>query len=211
MFLIPTRNRPECMKELIEACVISGQVPDAAVLIDGDPEPYKGIRWPKNWTVGVADRHMEMIGATNELLRRNPGREWYGFLNDRARPVTDGWADKLVEASQGGWANCKSLGQNPRTGRVRMKDGVYSAKVVGALGWFFPPFLVHFFGDDVLEEVLQEAGKWVQTDVEIEEKPVAKLPRVFKGKPYWDDDRLAFAAWNRSAEKDELIERVRAC
>lgn len=197
------------MRELIDSCRIAGKVPEAAVMIDGDPTPYKGIRWPANWTVHVADEHLEMIGATNELVRRHPDKPWYGFLNDRARPITDDWWEKLVDACKGGWANCKSLGTNPRTGKVRMKDGIYDGAVVRALGWFFPPFLTHFYGDDVLEEVLQDNGLWRQTDVEIEERAVPKLPRIHRGRAYWDDDRIAYEGWKASHGMQQLTAKLR--
>lgn len=197
------------MMELIEACRKAGPLPEAAVMIDGDPKPYKEVRWPDNWAIHVAKEHMEMIGASNELMRLHPDKPWYGFLNDRSRPVTSFWWQRLVEECSGGWANCKSWGHNPRTGLIRMVDGVYDGRVVKALGWCFPPFLVHFFGDDILEEVLQRNGLWRETDVEMKWVSVPKFPRVFRGRPYWESDKNAYIAWKKSFGFEQITERLR--
>lgn len=190
------------MKELISACYLYG-LPKAAVMIDGDPKPYEYIRWPKGWAVHVCERHMEMVGATNELFRLHPDEEWYGFLNDRARPREENWWSKLLDSVGDGWANQASLGT--KNGRVRMKNGVMNGGLVRALGWFWPPQFVHFFVDDAMEDVLYGAGLFNQTDVQIDEQPIRKLPRVFDGAAYWHKDEKAYKDFDSS----RVIERLK--
>lgn len=204
MFLVPTRDRPEAIRELISSCYLYG-MPKCAVMIDGDPKAYAEIRWPKSWVIHVAQRHLKMVGATNELVRLHPDEPWYGFLNDRARPHETGWQEKLLDSMNGGWANQKSLGE--KNGRIRMKNGVMDGCLVRALGWFWPPQFTHFFVDDAMEDVLYGAGLFHQTDSDIEEQPIRKLPRIHNGESFWEKDRQAYEAFDPKS----IIESTLAC
>lgn len=212
MFLIPTRERPFSMRELISACYLYGMPDRVAVMIDGEPRAYDSVHWPASWKIHYAgdyspDGHLEMVRATNQLFELYPDEPWYGFLNDRARPRQPGWSEALISASGRGWANQASLGTNLRSKRTRMKNGVMAGSLVRSMGWFWPDWLIHFFVDDFWEEVLQGAGLWTQTDVKIEEQRIDKHPRVFKGEAFWQKDHDAFMAWLEN--KDATIERVR--
>lgn len=193
-FLIPTRGRPESVKELISACYLYGMC-DAAVMVGPPCSEYASVRWPRHWAIHHLDSNEGLVKATNALVGLYPDLEWYGFLNDRARPRQAGWVEGLLEKVQGGWANQASLGTNPRTGRIRMKNGIMAGELVRKHGWFWPPWLTHLYVDDTMEDILYGEGLFHQTDVKIEEQPMKKHLREVNGVPFADKDRQAYLQW----------------
>jgi hypothetical protein len=82
MWFIPTRNRPDAIRELIHSMESAGSVPECAVMIDGPLEPYEEIRWPVNWHIHNDSTHLELCGAMNALFKLYPNEKSYGFITD---------------------------------------------------------------------------------------------------------------------------------
>lgn len=218
MWLIPTRNRPQAMMELIGS--MRGEFPDAAVMIDGDASLYSGVNWPSNWHIHTADEHLEMQRAINALYRLHPNEKTYGFLTDHARPETPGWFRKM-EDQAGDWlmvlcADGKDR-RHPENGYRRITAAsCYGGELVREMGYLWPDFCTHMYGDDALEEIGHELGivRWMPdvmvrdlhlTDGEV--KPDENHKRLYKGVPYIPQDAQAFTDWKANT-KPELMARL---
>lgn len=162
-------------------------------MISGD---YSAVRWPSYWKIHEGESQ-GMVKATNDLFNLYPNESWYGFLNDRARPKEEGWWETLLESVDGGWANQSSLGM--KNGRIRMKNGIMDGDLVRKLGWFWPPTFRHLWVDDAMEDLLYEAGLFHQTNVKIEEEPMAKHPR-------FGNDHSAYVSWR--GEMWHILDRL---
>lgn len=190
----------------MKAC---GEVPDAAVMIDGNEGGYDGVKWPENWHIHHATEHLEFIAGLNALAKFHPD-DWYGVLPDHSRPASKNWSSRLVSACVGGWSNAVNGGKiNPSNGRQKMVEGVIDAKLVYVAGWVFADWLTHFYGDDLWEEVLQDVGLWHQTDVVIGCDKIRNHPRIHKGVRYHDDDKRKWKAWRAGGGVKAMIDKLR--
>jgi hypothetical protein len=194
IYLCATKGRPESIRELISSMYLYGMA-DVAVMVGLPHSDYASVRWPKNWKVHHATENGGLTQAINSLAAMYLDHDYLGVLNDRARIRQSGWLERLVEAAGDGYANPHPLSFNPRTNRPRLKNGVFNAKLIREWGWMFPPWLTHLYVDDVLEDILYDAGKFYQTDVLIEEQPIAKHAREVNGEPFAERDRKAYVEW----------------
>lgn len=219
MWLLATRNRPDRAKELIEAMLATGDVPDVAVMMDC--APYD-IEWPAHWHIHSSDEHLELQRAWNGLFRLHPDEKTYGLITDHARPKSL-WS-KALEAAAGDWGmafchdNHKRV--NPMTGRRRIPAAsCYGGELVRKMGYVWPDFCTHMYGDDALEEIGHSLGivtfcESVIVDDLLSKKGEFPLDdnnrRLYKGRVYVGDDGDAFADW-MAHDKGKLLEGIRKC
>ena len=216
MWLLPTRNRPKAMEATIEAMRLTGEIPEVAVMVDG---PMYQIDWPKHWHIHESYGHLEMQRSLNALYRLYPHEKTYGLLTDQSRPQTPGWASKLEDAAGDGLiAMCNTTKNrvNPRTGLRRVTTTCTGGDLIRAIGWVWPPFVVHLYGDDAWEDIgyalnviryLPEVVilALLKRDGEVEID--ANHRRVWQGKSYMATDAQEFAAW-KEREFTGLIKRL---
>ena len=214
MWLIPTRKRPELMRGLIAAMQATGEVPACAVMQDGCE--YE-IEWPEHWKIHRSYAHLEMAGAINALFRLYPDEPFYGMLDDHTLPLMPMWATNM-QAAAGSWKIASGWNQTNRyrDGRMRINNYCLGGNLARALGWVWPDFVIHMYGDDVLEDIGYglEIIEFVR---EAEFQPLLlrdgtlerdeNSNRVFQGKPYIEHDRLAYTAWKRHDFKP-LLEKL---
>lgn len=218
MWLIPTRKRPHMMAEMITAMKATGEVPACAVMHDGC-QVYE-VDYPKHWHIHQSDEHLEMAGALNALFKAHPGEPVYGMLDDHTRPLSPLWATKLQDAA-GAWRIASAWNEknrvNPRTGKTRLNCYCIGGELARALGWVWPDFVVHMYGDDVLEDIGYRLGildhvkdtlfrSYLLRDGTL--KPDENSRRIFRGQPYLQHDQTAYAMWRR-AEFDKTVSRLR--
>ena len=194
IYLLATKGRPESVKELINHCYLYG-MPEVAVMVGKPHSDYASIRWPRGWKIHLAEENLGLTKAINDLAKVYEDREYIGVLNDRARPREEGWWERLTEEVDGGYANPQALSLNPRTGLPRLKNGVFWSGLVKKWGWLFPPWLTHLYVDDVLEDILHGEKLFRQTDVIVDEQPMAKHLREVNGVGFADLDRKAYEQW----------------
>ena len=216
MWLLPTRNRPKAMEATIEAMRLTGEIPEVAVMVDG---PMYQIDWPKHWHIHESYGHLEMQRSLNALYRLYPNEKNYGLLTDQSRPQTPDWASKLESAAGDGFiAMCNTTKNrvNPRTGLRRITTACTGGDLIRAVGWVWPPFVVHLYGDDAWEDIgyalnviryLPEVVilALLKRDGEVEID--ANHRRVWQGKSYMATDAQEFAAW-KEREFTGLIKRL---
>jgi hypothetical protein len=215
MWLIPTRNRPKQMQELILAMQKSGCVPDAAVMMDGDKYD---IEFPEHWHVYQSIEHLELSGALNELFRLHPDEKTYGFICDHGRPVSADWAYELEKAA-GDWriAICNSDRLHPVTNKLRLTEATcFGGELVRTTGWVWPDFVTHLYGDDVWEDIAHDLGlmvhcKHVHVDMLLFSKGEFPIDenhnRMFRGESFPAKDQSAYEVWAK-ALKASLIRKI---
>lgn len=194
-----------------------GDVPQLAVM--QDCEAY-AIDWPSHWKTYASDSHLELQRAWNTLYHRHPDEKTYGLLTDHARPRST-WS-KALEAAAGDWriAFCKDNHErfNPRTAKRRIPGAsCYGGKLVRAMGFVWPDFCTHMYGDDALEEIgyaleLITVCEEARVDDLLSKKGETPVDdnnrRLWRGKPYVKTDGIAFADW-MTHEKAPLVERLK--
>ena len=213
MWFIASRNRPDAMKELIKAIDESGDKPEVAVMLDG--EPYD-IDWPEGWHIHIAPEHLELQRAMNLLLKLHPNEKTYGMIVDHTRPRYPGWV-KALEDAAGDWnISLSDDGYNrinPKTGLQRIASATcFGGELVRTLGWIWPDFCVHLYGDDAIEELGHELGLFRHVPVRVDDLQftAGEVPldnnhkRMYQGKHYALDDRAAYYRW-RDTQKPGLI------
>lgn len=218
MWLLPTRNRPRAMEDVIAAMKMTGEVPEVAVMVDG---PIYDIEWPKHWHIHESHGHLEMQRALNALYQLYPNEKTYGLLTDQSRPMTPQWASKLEEAAGDGFiamCNTTKNRMNPRTGLRRITTTCTGGDLIRAIGWVWLPSVVHLYGDDAWEDIgyalnviryLPEVVilALLKRDGEV---PIdANHHRKWKGQSYMGTDAAAFEVWKRD-EFPALIKRLEA-
>jgi len=215
MWLIPTRNRPEMMSNLIRAMEECGELPDVAVMVDG--EPYD-IEWPAHWHIYHSEEHLEMQKSFNRLFQLHPNEKTYGILTDHSYPESKGWWHEMEE-SAGDWnvsfANDNHKRYNPRNGHERITVSCYGGELIRELGWIWPDFCIHLWGDDALEDIINDFGLLKRTSVEFKDLQAAKGEmkadnnhrRLYKGIDYTNGDYLGYFDWVENS-KPNLYSRL---
>lgn len=208
------------MKQLIAAMESTGCVPVAAVMIDGPMEPYLEVPWPAHWHIHQSNVHLELSGALNALFKLHPDEKTYGFMCDHGRPESPEWATEL-ERSAGDWniAFCNDYHNriNPRTNQRRLTEATcFGGELVRAIGWVWPDFMVHLYGDDVWEDIGYRLGNLIwRNDVYVRSLQFAagEIPiddnhkRMFRGEPFAAKDAAAyFDTWLH--ERDDLYDKL---
>lgn len=202
IYLCASKGRPEAVKELIMGCYLY-EMPEVAVMVGKPHSDYASVRWPKSWKIHLAESNEGLVKALNDLWGIYKDHDQIGVLNDRARPRENLWCSRLRESVGDGYANPQALGFNPRTNKPRLKNGIFNGALLREWGWIMPPWLTHLYTDDVLEDLLHEAGKFHQTDVMVDEQPMKKTPRLVDGIPFADRDRDAYFAWKEARENGQ--------
>ena len=217
VWLLPTRNRPEACQALIAAMQQVDDVPDVAVMQDGDP--YE-IDWPARWKIHSSIEHLEFQRAINRLFHLYPDEKTYGLITDHARPRSK-WS-KVLEETAGDWkiAYCKDNHErfNPITGNQRIPAAsCMGGNLVRELGYVWPDFCTHMYGDDALEEIGNELGIITICETSLVDDLLSKKgefpldennKRLWRGKPYVKSDGIAYMDWSLN-EKPLLLERFR--
>ena len=204
------------MQDLIEAMRVTGEIPKCAVMVDG--REYD-IEWPSHWKIHQSDEHLEMQLAINELFALYPNEPTYGLLTDQARPESKGWSSKMESAAGSGFiavSNNMKHRINQRHGQLRVTCYCMGGDLARALGWVWPSFCVHLYGDDGLEDIGYGLGiikhlpdvvirSLQQRDGEVPFD--ANHRRRWNGKPYLEHDRIGYEQWRKN-EYDMLIDKL---
>ena len=157
--MVPTRGRrAQCERLLGSFRETASPGTDIAVILDPDDEgTYDGADWgdalravlaPRGT---LADKLNQVAGA---MTGTYPALMWCG---DDHVFGTPGW-DKLMLAA------LEDMGGHgwiyPDTVRRRDVPEIWmcSSSVTEALGWFFPPFLAQYYGDNAIGELAKRAG-----------------------------------------------------
>jgi hypothetical protein len=217
LWLLPSRAREQRAIATMRACADAGQTTQGLLIEDGCK--YSIPSMPSHWSRMQLAEHHELAGAIHAAWNANRGLGWYGIISDGVRPVTRNWDRLLIAASQG--KNFVSCNDNWRRDSRMAGILLVPGWIVEALGYFFPPGMVHLWTDDVWEQIGQELDNWVYVEgVTVEDHhfahpdPAKKVafdtPREFQGKSYRHTDPARYHEWRRGGEFTEAVKRIKA-
>lgn len=217
--IVPSRGRPENMRELIGAWRETGA---SALLVagvdDDDPTWVKYPLFPMDDTPYLLERglRMGMCGTLNDIASRSVATERYdyvGFMGDDHRPRTVGWDGSICEALDGlgtGVVYGNDLFQGPN-----LPTAVFvTADIVRSLGYMAPPCLKHMFLDNFWLDLGNLVGIKYLPNVVIEHMhPQAGKAEMDDGYadvwPLMERDRQAYEHYVDSGQFSNDVEKVR--
>lgn len=215
LWLLPSRGRAERSEQAIKACVSTSQSTPGLLVMDGTL--YDDAPWYEGWDAMLLPTQHEMAGALNEAWRKFPGKSWYGLITDGVRPVTPGW-DRLMIAAAGrrNFASCNDGWRGPtRMGGIVVVPGW----ILDAIGYWYPPGIVHLFADDCWEALAGALDNWAYApSVRCDYHHAAltgTVPaddnnrRVFRGYGYAASDAARFETW-RMRELAPCVAAIKA-
>lgn len=159
LVMVPTRGRrANCERLLKSFRETASPGTDIVFIIDDDDEAtYEGIEWGDALHGVLSPRGtlQEKLNQTATAMQdAYPALAWTGDDHVFSTPRWDSeMLGLLAEMGGNGWVY-------PQT--VRRNDvpeiWLASASVTETLGWFFPPGLSHFYGDNAIAELGKRSG-----------------------------------------------------
>jgi hypothetical protein len=157
---IPSRGRPKSVERVVMAYALTCQAnTKLRFAFDRDDDKLEE-------NIAATQGHSYMVGArdtltgwTNKLAAKHAGAclALASFGDDHV-PVTDGWDAKLLAAlpAGGGYSYPNDHRRDDIPEAV-----VISASIVNALGWMSPPFVSHWYQDNVWADLGRATGSLV--------------------------------------------------
>jgi hypothetical protein len=207
MWILPSRGRPHNVARFFEHWQKTESTTEGLLVVDEDdhPEEYAKLNFPEGWRMVVYPR-LSMCGKSNRAFHENPGKEWYGFVDDDAVPQTLNWDRRLVEAAgRDGLSHCWNGIGNERLASQFVIGGDFARE----LGWMFYPGLSRIYGDDIITALADDRGvRKYLGDVRLEQMHFSNGKANVDAsylKPEAAEDRRVFEEWQLSRTKPVTI------
>lgn len=161
----PSRERPHRLKEML-ASYRETRSPntDLVIYIDND-EPrlseYQALILPAGSKLEIHPRTY-LAHIHNNIIKNNPGYDYYMPVNDDIIFRTSGWDKLLIQTIQekgGGWGIAYG---NDLAGNHRWElptFGMVSGNIIRVLGYVYPLEVLALFGDTFLLDLGRSLGK----------------------------------------------------
>lgn len=210
LWLLPSRRRPESLKNFFDAAMATGMNTGGLVLInetefDELRDAYMAMTLPQGWNwwttkgEGYASKCQEFIAHED-----SQGLGWVGVLADDLVPESYQWDGALISrltgynivAANDGW-------QAPKRANGAL---VYSMELIRAVGYFAPPGMAHLFVDNIWETLGGDTGciTWAM-DIMVRHRHAALTgamdSTVEKVKSFWPNDEAVFRNWRTNDRK----------
>ena len=149
LWVLPSRRRPEALKDLFAVLAATGCNTGGLILIEKNEmeklkDIYLTLKLPDKWTWYTTDSE-GYAAKCNEFVHDPIARDldWIGFLADDLCPETYQWDARLISRMNGYNVVAANDGyQAPK----RMNGAiVFSRPLLDAVGYFAPPGMQHLF------------------------------------------------------------------
>ena len=158
LVMVPARGRKANAERLIKSFSETATCADLVFVLDDDDEAtYEGVEWG-NILHGVLSPRGSLQQKLNQtaaaMMAAYPALMWTG---DDHEFKTPGWDRMMLDALEGlgghGWVY-------PDTVRRRDVPEIWlaSASITETLGWFFPPAVHMYYGDNSVAELGKRSG-----------------------------------------------------
>lgn len=215
--LVPSRNRPQNIADLIQAFEETETESDLIVIVDDD-EPQMDAYLQLGCDVLMVEKRGKGMAKPLNFAARHFAHKYrhFAFLGDDHRPRTKNWdvhfINALDELGTGlVYGNDLLQGENLATAVAMSGD------IVNALGGMVPPDMIHLY----LDNFWMTLGKDLNALRYIPEVVLEHLHPV-AGKAEWDEgylavnaeevysaDRIAFESYIKSEEYQKLLKALR--
>lgn len=209
-WLVPTRGRIHTnLRRLLRALEVTETSTRVYVVVDEDDYHDHAEAYD---TLGC-DLFMVTGGSSGEafeqarMMLSTFETEWVGFLSDDLVPETKGWDLELLAHLNG--TNVISSNDGAHAPRRMNGAVVWSAPLLRAVGYVYPPGLKHMYVDDVWEELGRAIGIWYcEMDVMVRHAHASwggqKDAITTRANAFLPGDQLTYQAWRRSARVDAV-------
>lgn len=214
--LTPSRGRPLRFREMCAAIERTAWGP-VDIYVGLDEDDYESYELPVGVRCLIRPR-MRLAQWTNVLAEQalNDGAETLAFFGDDHRPRSAGWDESVglaFDRMGSGLVYCADGLQDERLPTAPF----WSADVIRALGWFYPPVLMHLYADDYWLRLANDLGRrrylgHVLIEHEHPSAGKANMDEVYRENDSWyEHDEAAFHRFLDS-DHPETLRRVReAC
>ena len=158
LVMVPTRGRRAQCERFLAAFSETATCADLVFVTDGDDqETYAGMDWgtathavldPRDYLTGKLNKTAEAMTDLYPVLM---------WLGDDCVPETPAWdrimLDTLADLGGTGWIYPDDKRRNDVP-----EHWMCSSDVVKALGWFAPPYVSHYYQDNMVAELGKRAG-----------------------------------------------------
>ena len=194
MWIMPSLGRPHNVARFFDAWRKTRASTPGLLALDAEDRYlslYNRIELPSGWTKKVYPR-MWMVERVNLAMSENPGKPWYGILDDDSVPLTDRWDEKMVKAAG-------------RDRIVHVWDGIQNERhaaryVVGGelaaeIGWLLLPGTRRLYGDNAMTDIgrKRKCLKYLP-NVKVEQRHFsngkAPFDKTYEKPEAWDDKRV---------------------
>ncbi|WP_328313101.1 hypothetical protein OG432_24480 [Streptomyces sp. NBC_00442] len=157
LVIIPTRNRPQAIPEIMTAWDATGAT--AGVLFAVDTDDPQLARYEAHATAYEADGRLRFVFGERERLVGTLNRQavkaasayrFLGFMGDDHRPRTAGWDARIRECLSGGPGIV--YGNDLLQGELMPTAVAMTSDIVTTLGYMAPPQFVHLCVDLVWKD-----------------------------------------------------------
>lgn len=157
MWLIPSRERPHRLTQLMKACRETKMSTAAVILLDDDDPcllAYLRLSMLPNWSFEIGP-HGSLSDIYNRAWRLYPHETWYGMLCDDVVPETHEF-DKLLIDSAG--LDGLSFGDDSINGGDHATHMVLGGNLVRSMGFLSLPGLDRIYIDTVWNDIARDRG-----------------------------------------------------
>lgn len=226
-WFLPTHNRPDRCRAVLEACARTGMDTPATLIVNGreHEDEYFALWQPhsQRWDYRPLDQNLGFCGALNWALAEHPDLDWYGFLSDDAPPQTAGWDALLLDELSAHGTACRMV--TPNDGWLATADlrndrfgpcAVFDGDLLRAMGFWALPGLWHSCADHVWEGIGRIFRCWqTRMDVMVPHDHAFHRPgdgdpsaRLAYGNGRLADDREVYEAWLGSDDRRAMNHRI---
>ncbi len=217
LWILPTFGRASTnLPRFLAACAKTSTTTNIALVVDeadyaATHDAYDALELPDNIWVHLV-KGGNCAQATREAMAElfTDDLAWWGWLADDLVPETPEWDVKAIAHLNG--YNFVSTDDAMYAPNKANGATVWSAELLRAVGYIYPPDFTHFYCDTIWEEITKATGTWV-CDMSILVRHVHasrggdKDATFAKTNSAWGNDDPAFAKW-RETEKSAAIDRV---
>ena len=215
LWLLPTFGRAATkVPKFLAACMATHVSTPGALLVEVDDyaanqAAYDALELPEGWRVELFDEKGTGPVTQAACERLCEGLDWVGWLADDLLPATPRWDVAAIE-SLNGWNFVTT--DDSLMGRKRMGGAwVWSGELLRAVGWLYPPGLMHFYVDTAWETMAAMTGCWARRlDILVRHEHamiVGPDSTTHGTHRYWDDDSRVYDLWRR-ADCMPAVERI---
>lgn len=205
LWLVPTFGRVSTnVVRFIKACVDTGATTRIVLVVDQadyatNNLAYDALDLPENMEIHVVKGGC-CADATRDAMADlfTDDVQWLGWLADDLVPVTPGWDVKAVAHLNG--TNWVSTNDGRHAPVKANGSTVWSADLIRATGYLYPPGFKHMYIDTAWELLGQATRTWVcDMNILVKHEHASssdvKDSTFAKSNSFWDNDDRAWADW----------------
>lgn len=219
LVIVPTRNRPNNMVELINSWKETAQFAHLLFAVDDDDEfldEYKR-QFIANAVVGMelyVGPRLRLGGTLNALsVKYTDEYSVIGFMGDDHRPRTVGWDNAVMEAFEAQGNTGFVYGNDLNWGEGLPTAVFISSRIIETLGFMVPKGMIHLYFDNFWLDFGRAMGKITYLPNVVIEHMHPSVGKAVQDAGYtevnapemYDHDRTVYEKYQREQMPEDLL------